>query len=163
MGVGKSFYGERVADALRMSFVDSDTAIEAKANKSVAAIFQEEGESAFRQYEYQFVEAHPDSGCVIACGGGLVLQTGLLQKLQERGVVIALLATSETLLARLKRESHKRPLLNVPNMKEHIYALLKEREPAYLNAGPSVTIDNKTPSQVVDEIINLFQNVQKPH
>ena len=74
MGVGKSVIGRSVAAELGMRFIDSDRAIEKEQGCRIADIFKAEGEARFREYERRFVESgHPSHGCVVACGGGLVI------------------------------------------------------------------------------------------
>ena len=53
MGTGKSSVGRLVAEALHFTFLDTDTVIEARAGKSINNIFQQDGETAFRQWERQ--------------------------------------------------------------------------------------------------------------
>ena len=61
MGVGKSAIGRRLAAELSMKFMDSDTCIEKAKGKSVAEIFETEGEARFREYERAFIDTgHPD-------------------------------------------------------------------------------------------------------
>ena len=51
MGTGKTAVGRQVARGLGRRFVDVDVEIEARAGKSVASIFAQEGESEFRRLE----------------------------------------------------------------------------------------------------------------
>ena len=83
MGVGKSAIGQRVALELKYKFLDSDAVIEQQVGKSIPEIFETEGESNFRGYEREFIDSgHPTEGCVISCGGGLIMQRGMQQQLQ---------------------------------------------------------------------------------
>ena len=56
MGTGKSSVGQLVAAQLHFRFVDTDELIEARAGKTISAIFAEEGEAQFREYERAVVE-----------------------------------------------------------------------------------------------------------
>ena len=51
MGSGKSTVGAMLAERLRRRFVDTDLEIEREAGRSVAEIFEREGEQAFRELE----------------------------------------------------------------------------------------------------------------
>ena len=76
-------------------------------------IFKKEGEARFREYERSFIESgHAATGYVVACGGGLVVQPGMVDLLRARGVVVSLFASVETIIERTAR-NNKRPLLNV--------------------------------------------------
>lgn len=157
MGVGKSVLGRATAQRLGMDFVDSDAAIEAAAGKAVAEIFAQEGEPAFREREREFVEqGHASGGLVVACGGGLVVQPGMLERLRRRGVIIHLEASVATLLERT-RHDRKRPLLNVPDPEARIRELLDQRLPIYRAAGPTVRAEGRPPSAIVDEIIYTYR------
>ncbi len=73
MGAGKSTVGPRLATRLDLPFIDLDDRIEAEQGKSIADIFDADGESHFRALEREALEAlaaEPDS--VVACGGGIV-------------------------------------------------------------------------------------------
>ena len=71
---GKTEVGRRLARALGWPFVDTDALVEEAAGRSVAAIFAEEGEAAFRARERTAVaEACASPAAVIAVGGGALL------------------------------------------------------------------------------------------
>ena len=157
MGVGKSAVGRQLARSLRMRFIDSDWAIEQQAGKPVARIFEEDGEAVFRKMERAFIESgHPARGMVVACGGGLPVQAGMGDLLNERGIVICLFARPETILRRTSG-NERRPLLNVPDPAQRIRDLMAEREPVYLKAGKAVSTDGRSVHEVVRSIIRLYR------
>ena len=51
MGTGKSVVGRRLAERLRLSFLDLDDLIEENAGISIPEIFASEGEPGFRRRE----------------------------------------------------------------------------------------------------------------
>src|SRR5690606_32241654 len=60
MGTGKSTVGRLVARQIGFEFVDSDHEIERLQGKPVSQIFAEQGETAFRAMEREFIErGHP--------------------------------------------------------------------------------------------------------
>ena len=161
MGVGKSAVGRALARALRMDFIDSDHLVEQRAGKSIAKIFAEQGESAFRQMEKEFVESgHSDSGTVVSCGGGLPLQPGMKELLSGKGVVICLFASPETIIRRTVGNP-KRPLLNVENPEERVRELMDEREPLYLRTGIGISTESRTIPEVVKNIIRVYRRESK--
>lgn len=161
MGTGKSAVGRSVAQRLRMQFIDSDHQIEVEQGRSIPTIFAEQGESYFRQLERQFVEkGHPSNGCVVACGGGLVVQPGMADALKARGIVVCLFATPETILQRTS-SSANRPLLNVENPAERIRELLAEREPHYLKAGACIITDRRPMQDVVAHVERHYRRFSK--
>ena len=73
MGVGKSSIGKALARALGRPFVDTDAASSRRAAIPVAQIFADEGEDAFRGYEFAALQrAVAGEPVVIATGGGAV-------------------------------------------------------------------------------------------
>ena len=101
MGTGKTTIGRAVAQRLGFQLLDSDHEIERQQQKAVAKIFAEDGEPAFRALERAFVtNGHPATGQVVACGGGLVVQPGILDLLKTKGVVMCLHASLVTILKR---------------------------------------------------------------
>ena len=51
MGAGKTAIGKSLAQKLQIPFLDTDQLIEKKVNLSIPKIFEEKGESFFRQQE----------------------------------------------------------------------------------------------------------------
>lgn len=157
MGVGKSAVGRSVARQLGMRFLDSDWCIEQKAGRSITDIFAASGEASFRKMEWEFIESgHPENGIVIACGGGLPLQTGMSELLLQRGVVVCLFAQPETILARTSG-NQKRPLLNVQDPAAKIQQLLKEREPCYMKTGIGISAEGRQIADVVSNVVRVYR------
>jgi len=157
MGVGKSAIGRRVARELRFKFIDSDEEIEKCAGRKIPEIFASEGEAAFRKMERAFIESgHPDEACVVSTGGGLVVQEGMAERLKEKGIVVCLFASVETVIERTSRNSN-RPLLNVENPEARIRQLMAEREPIYMNAGACITTEDRSIIEVVRHVIRSYR------
>jgi shikimate kinase len=157
MGTGKTTAGRAVAAKLGLLALDSDHEIERLAGKSVAQIFANDGEAAFRALERRFIEAgHPDRGIVVACGGGLVIQPGMLELLQSKGVVICLHASLATILERTA-QSQTRPLLNVENPGERIRRLFAEREEIYKRAGTVILTDFRPQHETVNHVMRAYR------
>lgn len=156
MGTGKSAVGRALAESLGMRLLDSDQEIEHLAGKSIATIFEQEGEAAFRTLERRFIESgHPAGGCVVSTGGGLVTQPGLSELMRANGLVVVLCASPETVYERTRHHTH-RPLLQVEDPLEHIRKLMAERELAYREAGIQVMTDNRNLREIVAHIERLY-------
>lgn len=161
MGVGKSAIGRKVARELGYRFIDSDHKIESKAGRKIPQIFAQEGEAAFRKMECDFIDSgHPDGGCVVSCGGGLVVQEGMSDKLKEKGVVVCLFASPECIVERTSRNAN-RPLLNVENPEERVRELLAEREPIYMNAGTCITTEGRSMTEVVRHVVRSYKSAAR--
>jgi shikimate kinase len=157
MGTGKTTAGRAVAAKLGLQFMDSDHEIERLAGRSVAQIFADDGEPAFRALERKFIETgHPDHGVIVACGGGLVVQPGMLGLLHSRGVVICLHASLATIVERTA-QSQTRPLLNVENPEERIRRLFSEREKTYRRAGTVILTDFRPQHATVMHVLRAYR------
>ena len=55
-GAGKSTVGEILAKNLNLNFIDTDTVIEARANKTISDMFIQDGEPSFRELEKQVIK-----------------------------------------------------------------------------------------------------------
>ncbi len=135
MGTGKTCVGKLLASALGMEFVDTDSEIEKRAGLAIPEIFARYGEGYFRRLEAEVVaEVAARSNCVIATGGGVVLNPENVARLAARGVIVLLEARPEVLARRL-REAQNRPLLaGYPDLEERIASLLAVRNPFYAAA-----------------------------
>jgi shikimate kinase len=153
MGTGKSTVGRLLAAQLGCTFVDTDDLIVARDGRSIAAIFREDGETAFRCWEARITEELAgQSGLVIATGGRLMLDDRNAAALAENGRVFCLTAVPETIVARLLEDGGKRPLLAVPHPAREIERLLEERQGGY-GRFRQIDTDNKTPDQIAAEIL----------
>jgi shikimate kinase len=157
MGTGKSTVGRAVAQRLGFAALDSDHEIERLCGQSIPEIFASDGEAAFRARERDFVTGgHPAERTLVACGGGMVVQPGMLEMLKARGVVICLHASLATILERTARTRH-RPLLNVENPEERVRALYAEREPIYRQAGAVILTDSRPLNDIVAHVVRTWR------
>jgi shikimate kinase len=157
MGTGKSTVGRAVAQKLGFALLDSDHEIERQQGKTIPEIFAGEGEAAFRAMERTFVEGgHPSERTVVSCGGGLVVQPGMLALLKTKGVVVCLHASIETILARTARHQH-RPLLVAENPEERIRTLYAAREPIYKQSGTVILTDSRPLHDIVSHVMRAWR------
>jgi shikimate kinase len=147
-GSGKSTVGRLVAERLSRTFLDADLEIEARAGKSIAAIFAESGEPAFRDWEErtlaQLIAAHPRS--VIATGGGAVIRELNRKRLREFGFVVWLTATPSVLAERLAADHRTlpgRPALSALGTLDEIREILEVRTPLYRELADAVIDTNE--------------------
>lgn len=157
MGTGKSTVGRAVAQKLGFELKDSDVEIERSQGRTISDIFAQDGEPAFRAMERQFVEGgHPLERTVIACGGGLVVQPGMLDRLQAHGVVVCLHASIETILARTSR-NRVRPLLAVDDPEARVRTLFAQREPIYKRCGTVILTDSRPLHEITAHVIRAWR------
>ena len=160
MGAGKSTIGKKLSKRLGLPFRDTDDMIEARAGKTIRAIFSEDGEAAFRRMETETLKelAEEPGRFVIACGGGLPMREENRKLLSDLGKVIYLKASAETLYHRLKKDT-SRPLLQVQDPQSEIGRLLAEREAAYSSASAiDIDVNHCGHGAVLAKILQVFEN-----
>jgi shikimate kinase len=161
MGAGKSTVGRLLARRLLWNFLDLDGIIERQEGRSVARIFAESGEEAFRELEravLRQVVLKPST--VVALGGGTLIDPDSRALCAEKAVVAWLRAPLEVLQARCAdaegqtvasgaAEAAKRPLWGDP---EALHARFEERLAGYQTA--TIVLDaTAEPEQVVDVVL----------
>ena len=136
MGSGKSYVGARLALLLGLPFIDLDERIESAAGKSISAIFANEGEGMFREYERQALRAcEKMEAAVIATGGGTPCFHEGMDWMNAHGITVFLDPTLSILLARLEHGREHRPLLQTQEaFRENITRRLDARRPIYEKA-----------------------------
>ncbi len=157
MGTGKTAVGKELAKILDRKVIDIDEEIEKKKGMAVTEIFREFGEEYFRTIETETIRAFAKSeNLIIATGGGAVLRSENMDALKENGVVFCLCASPRVILDRTKG-SEDRPLLNVENPAGKIEELLACRKAFYEKAGFMIDTEEKSPSEIAYEIVELMK------
>lgn len=157
MGTGKTTVGRALAQKIGFQVLDSDHEIERVRGKTIPDIFAQDGEPAFRKMEREFIErGHPATRTIVACGGGLVVQPGMLELLRSKGVVICLHASIETILARTARHRN-RPLLAVEDPEERVRTLYAAREATYRNSGTLILTDHRPLHDITAHVLRAWR------
>jgi shikimate kinase len=157
MGTGKTTVGRAVAQRLGFLLIDSDAEIERLQGWAIPDIFAQDGEAAFRVMEKEFVaKGHPPQRAVVSCGGGLVIQPGMLETLKAKGVVVCLHASIETILERTARHRN-RPLLAVDDPEQRVRALYSQREPIYKQCGTVILTDARPLHDITTHVIRSWR------
>jgi len=160
-GSGKTTVGKRLAEELRWPFSDADRQISHQAGKSIAEIFQQEGEQRFRDLETEFlVSCGSMVGSVISLGGGAVVRPENRRLISQIGKAIYLKADEQILADRIQKDpdsASNRPTLSqaaTGSLTDQMVQLNKLRQPFY-NEVAHWVIDTSglTVSQIVAEIL----------
>ena len=118
MGAGKTAVGTALARLLGVDFVDSDDEISRAADRTIAEIFERDGEDFFRARESEvlarLLRGQP---CVLSTGGGAFMAEANRQMIHDNGVSVWLRADLDLLWQRVKHKT-TRPLLRTPNPRE---------------------------------------------
>jgi 3-dehydroquinate synthase len=164
MGAGKTTIGRLLARRLNMAFIDSDHEIEARTGASIPWIFEIEGEASFRRREADVIrELTAQSGIVLATGGGAVLDPASRALLAERGTVVYLRASVNSILQRTAHDRN-RPLLQTADPRKKLEDLTAQREPLYREIADLV-IDTGRPNvqSMVQTILDQIAALEAAH
>lgn len=131
MGAGKSSLGRRLAQTRGLAFVDLDREIETRAGTEIPTMFACEGEAGFRRREAEaLADVLARTACVIATGGGAVLDPRNRDLMRQDGFVVYLQIDIDEQLARLAND-RSRPLLAGADRIDVLTRLAAERGPLY--------------------------------
>lgn len=156
MGSGKSTVGRELASRLGLDFFDTDELVQRKARLKISEIFKTKGESFFRQLEKEIIQNLSNrNNCVIAAGGGAVLNKTNVFNLKKGGVVVYLKVSLEILKERLAEVSD-RPLLGSLNSRaKTIEKIFASRRNLYEKSADFIfDCGDRTPEEIAKEIIN---------
>ena len=158
---GKTTLARLLAERLGWDWIDADVEIERVAGKTIAKIFAEDGEPAFRDMEAQVIaDLTSRPSLVIAAGGGAPMREESRTAMRAGGSVVWLTASPATIHARMTGDettATRRPSLTDRGPLDEILHVLSAREPIYREAAHvEVDTENKTPESLVDEILGLI-------
>jgi len=149
MGAGKTSVGQLLAKRLGWGFLDMDTWIERTAGLTIARLFAERGEVAFRALERR-AAAHAATldRHVVAAGGGAFAAPDTRALLQAGATTVYLECDLDTLLRRVPPDG-SRPLAG---NRETMQRLLAKRETAYRRADVTQDAARGTPLEVAEAL-----------
>ena len=132
MGAGKTAVGKALAARLGVPFLDSDDALRDAANRTIAEIFERDGEAFFRDKESKVLKRllEAEEKGVLSTGGGAFLAERNRKVITEKGVSVCLQADLSLLWNRVKHRN-TRPLLRTSDPRATLAALYEARAPIY--------------------------------
>lgn len=156
MGVGKSTVGRLLAERLGVGYRDTDDDIVAAENRTIADIFVDDGEAAFRAVEKRAVRsALTEHEGVLALGGGAVLDEDTRTLLAARRVVYLSMDVEEAV--RRTGLGAARPLLAV-NPRKQWRELMEARRHLYEEVATAVVpTDGRSPEEVAEAALNALE------
>jgi len=159
MGTGKTAVGKTLAKRMGREFVETDAIIEKKSGKSIPDIFQQDGEIAFREMEIGIIkEVAEKDNCVIAGGGGVVMNKINIDRLRKKCIIINLKATPPVIAERTSGDRGDRPLLAGADRLAQIKELMNYRRPFYRRAADMEIDTSKLDIKaVVDKIMKELE------
>jgi len=164
MGSGKSTVAKLLAGSLNLPFTDLDDYIELKEQKSIKALFEDNGEIYFRLKEGHYLKEilKDTSPGIIALGGGTPCYGHNMELIKNSSKSFYLKGSIATISQRLSKEKSQRPLiaaLSDEQLTEFIAKHLFERRAFYEQAGSTVNIDGKSANELCDELISELNPV----
>ena len=149
---GKTTLGTLLAKKLDRVLEDTDQMIIRKEQRPITEIFATDGEKYFRDLETEMARTlAPQTGLVIATGGGAILRQENVDALKKNGCITFLDRPFNQILP-----ADDRPLANT---KEKVAALLEKRYPIYKATCDESITNDLTPEEGIAKILAALQNV----
>ncbi len=138
MGTGKSFWAGRLSLKFRTAKYDLDHLVEVLEDKTVAEIFEEDGEEHFRKTEAKVLRWFAEKKeYILATGGGSPCFHNNMDWMNKNGITVWIDEPVELLAQRLQTEKSHRPLiknLNDGELRSFLAKKLEQRRPFYSRA-----------------------------
>jgi shikimate kinase len=173
MGSGKTTVGRRLANRLERDFIDADAALEEITDRTIADIFETDGEDGFRAIEAdvleELLEHHEPT--VIASGGGVVLRDDNRHRLLSPDVTVVWLDASPAFLAsRIEAKEHRPLLASDEPVRDVLTHLHSERADLYrdvadiiVNVEPFHREEDKPKKALAERIEHLVRHHEASH
>jgi len=159
---GKTTIGKKLAQKLKMEFIDLDHAIEERENRSVPEIYTEIGDTEFRKLEWEVLrEIVKKDNIIVSTGGGAPCHCNNMNLMEKYGDVLYIHLDNDTLVSRLKHATKDRPIVlnktdeelrdyiaDLRNRCEHHYTRAK-----YIIEGKDISVNK------IIEALNLKVNL----
>ena len=152
-GSGKSTFGKKLAQHLRMPFSDLDDLIEQVAQQPVRTIFAQQGEEAFRRREQQALHQviEQQDAFVLATGGGTPCFFNNMAYIKQHGTTVFLDVPIPVIVQRMQgAQITDRPLLRELDQNQLVQeytAKFEKRLPVYRQAHIAIN-ENTTPEEL---------------
>lgn len=144
-GCGKSTVGALLAKKTGRDFYDSDELFREESGTTPAECIRRFGENGFRRKEHEILlSLAQKTGCIIATGGGAVLDPDNMDALRQNGVIFW-----------LRREVSQLDPADRP-LSADLPALYEQREPFYEMESDFSVENNRTPEAAADALWEVF-------
>jgi shikimate kinase len=148
MGSGKSYWANKMKKQLKVPSYDLDALIEMMEERTIAEIFEEEGEEAFRKVETKMLKLFAEKKqFILSVGGGTPCFNDNMKWMNKTGITIWLDEPVSTLAERLLKEKDHRPLIkNIPDseLRQFLTTKRNERLEHYSQAAYTIKGDEIT-------------------
>lgn len=168
-GSGKTSVGRELAGRLKRPFHDTDVLVEAREGRTIRAMVDHEGWAFFREREKAAIFSLSALGrCIVATGGGAVLDPENARVLKSIGWIVLLTAEEEALVRRMRTDPasrEQRPSFSgkdstepsEQDMLRETKEILTQRMPIYRHlADLVIDTTSASPAEIADEILRHF-------
>jgi shikimate kinase len=161
-GTGKTTVGKALSQRLRRPFFDADVFLEEKEGRTIGEMVAKEGWPFFRAKEKEALgRLSGQIDCVIATGGGAVMDSDNVACLRHNGLLVLLKAELETMVQRMQRDAangQERPGLLGGDIYDETQTMIRQRMPVYLEVADfSVDTTDLSVERVADAIVKFMQ------
>ena len=161
MGSGKSTHGKKLASLLKRDFLDLDEFIVSKYHLSIDELFEQKGESEFRNIESKELNAiiNLDKAMVVSLGGGTPCFNNNIELIKKSGLLVYIQMDAKALTNRLINAKSSRPLIKNKSNDELLIFIsesLKNREIYYKQAQIIINGINLDEHKIYDAIQNYM-------
>jgi len=148
-GAGKSTLGRKLADELRVPFVELTREIEREGGVGLSDVFMLYGQSGFRRIERRCLERviKGHDRVVVSVGGGIVSEPDTYNLLLSNCYTVWLKAAPEEHMSRVVSQGDFRPMKGNEEAMEDLRQILIAREPHYSKADAIIDTSDQTPEQ----------------
>lgn len=152
MGSGKSTVAEMLSKKLQRRRIETDgEVLVSSKRKSIADIFAQDGEMAFRELELKIASSLKDvNDTVISTGGGMVVNKLCIDYLKRNGIIVYLETSFEAIEKRLEGDD-TRPLFSDLDKARKLFGFRKHLYEEY--ADIRITTDNQTAEEITNSIM----------
>ncbi|HEY5774046.1 MAG TPA: shikimate kinase [Chitinophagaceae bacterium] len=159
MGSGKSYWGRKLSEKLRLPFFDLDEQIESNEGKKITQIFAEEGEEYFRLLEKDTLHiiAESHDSFIMATGGGTPCYFNNIDFMNKTGTAVWINTPIDLLHERLIKDKADRPLiknLDDAQLRSFIIKKFSDRKIYYEQAEMVVEEDEKSIEKIVEKLFH---------
>lgn len=159
MGSGKTYWGKKLSEKLRLPFFDLDEQIESSEGKTINQVFAEDGEEYFRLLEKDTLHIISEShdSFIMATGGGTPCYFNNIEFMKKSGTAVWINTPVDLLFERLMKDRESRPLiknLNEDQLKGFIIKKFSDRKIYYEQADLVVDEDEKSLEKILEKLFH---------